>query len=103
MTPIPAAESPSLPMARARTADTLIPDSSMDERHGWSDVMHPILVEQMAQHRIDTFRQEAVGIHRAALGSESSDRRPSFRGRILVRWATWRLLVASPGRHPESR
>jgi hypothetical protein len=81
-------------MASASTNDSLCSDSSTSERHGRSDVMNPILVQQMAQYRMDTFDREAEADHLAALAKGATVRRPfALRERLSRTAGRLRLVL----------
>jgi hypothetical protein len=84
-----------LPMAAAGTTDNLGSDSSTNERYDRSDVMNPILVQQMAQYRMNTLDREAERNAQAALARSATVRRSALRERVgrtaarlhLFRWS----------------
>ena len=90
MTPISLAGSPNLTMASAGTADRLGSDSSTTSETNGANVMNPILVQQMAQHRMDALDREAEKNRRAALvrrangGHSVSHGRLNLAGRIRL-------------------
>ena len=66
-------------MAGGSTTDSLVSDSSTNERHRRSDGMNPIIVQQMAQYRMDAFDREAESRRRTELVRGETGRQAPIR------------------------
>lgn len=93
MTPTATIEPQILTMESATTTDTLGSDSSTIERCGRSNDMNPILVQQMAQHKIDTFDQEADADRLVALARSATGRPAAGLQRVSRTAGRIRLLL----------
>jgi hypothetical protein len=68
-------------------------DSSTDERDGRSETMNPILMQHLAQHKIDTFEREAAAERLAALARRSTVGAPAHAGPVTRTVARIRLAL----------